>query len=71
MSTDEAIAAIRSAKDFYEASQIRNEIATEASKRLRPEADADAVRAVFFECWGHELQTQYVAPRPPVYFTGD
>lgn len=71
MTTDEAIAAIRSATDFYAASQIRNEVATEASKRLRPEADANAVRAVFFEVWGHELQTQYVAPRPPLYFTGD
>lgn len=71
MTTDEAIDAIRNAPDRLEAARIRNDVATEAASSLRPEADADACREAFFDRWGHELTGQRVAPRPPVYFTGD
>lgn len=71
MTTEEAVAAISSAPDRFEAARIRNDVATESSSGLRPESDADACRDAFFRRWGHELHGQRVAPQSPLYFTGD
>jgi hypothetical protein len=55
LTVEEAVEAIRTAKDRHVASNIRNDVAMEAMRRQRPEADANAARAAFFERWGHEL----------------
>jgi hypothetical protein len=55
LTVEEAVEAIRTATDWHFASMIRNDVAMEAMQRKRPEADANAARAAFFERWGHEL----------------
>lgn len=55
LTVEQAVEAIRTAPDRRVASGIRNDVAMEAMKRKRPEVEADAARAAFFERWGHEL----------------
>jgi hypothetical protein len=55
LTRDQAIAAVRNASSWRDASTIRNDVAMEAMKGMRPEADADAVRDAYFDRWNHEL----------------
>lgn len=73
MTTDEAITAIRNAASLSEASGIRNDVATEAMRKLRPQSDATACDKVFWEVWsGAVLESHRQVPKQaPLYFTGD
>jgi hypothetical protein len=68
---EEAIRLIITAKDFHEASRIRNGVAYAAMKRQRPNDDARLCEEAFYDRWGHAVANQRQGPIEPLQFTGD
>lgn len=55
MTTGEAVRAVLTGT-FHEASRIRNDVAMEAMRGVRPEADADEVRRAFQARWSDAVR---------------
>lgn len=55
----EAIRLVREAANASDAGAVRNAVAFQAYKGLRPEADADAVRDAFYEVWNEQLRQPF------------
>lgn len=58
MTLDAAIHAIQNAADRFQAGAVRNAVALEALRGIRPEADANACRKAFHDRWAADLMNQ-------------
>lgn len=55
MSVAEAVQIIVTTADVHEAAAMRNEVALQAMRGLRPETDADACRNAYFARWSDTI----------------
>jgi hypothetical protein len=55
LTIEQAVEAIRTAKNWQTASEIRNDVAMAAMRKQRPSSDAKACNDAFYATWSDEL----------------